>query len=294
MLQRVLLWVLVFLISACSSSSKKEKLRTAIQQKLGEVQGTFAVAFYDLHSGDTLLINATESFHAASTMKTPVMMEVYRQVAAGKWKLEDSVTIKNEFSSIVDGSAYSLTPDDDSEQELYTLIGKQKTLYELVYDMIIVSSNLATNIVIELADAQQVTQTMRDLGAPYIHVLRGVEDTKAYRQGLNNTTTALDQLMIYKGLAEGSFVSKEASDAMIRILLDQQFNEIIPAQLPSDVNVAHKTGWITGVHHDCGIVLLPDGRKYVLALLSKELNDENAGVAAMADVSKMIYDYVSR
>jgi beta-lactamase class A len=78
---------------------------------------------------------------------------------------------------------------------------------------------------------------------------------------------------------------------MIDILLDQKFNDKIPAKLPKKVKVAHKTGWITGVNHDAGIVILPDGRKYVLVLLSKELQDDKAAVKSMAKISKMIYDY---
>ena len=133
---------------------------------------------------------------------------------------------------------------------------------------------------------------MRELGAPDIQVLRGVEDIKAYEQGLSNSTTAYDLMAIYEKLALEEVVSAQASNEMIDILFDQKFNEIIPAHLPEGVKVAHKTGVITGVHHDSGIVFLPDGRKYVLVLLSRELGDFDAGTAKMADVSKIIYDYV--
>jgi len=165
-------------------------------------------------------------------------------------------------------------------------------LDELVYDMIIVSSNLATNIIIELVDAKKVTQSMRDLGAKDIQVMRGVEDDKAFAQGLNNTVTAYDLMLIFEKMANGETVSKQASDAMIDILLDQKFNTIIPAKLPADVKVAHKTGSITGVHHDSGIVFLPDGRKYVLVILSKNLEDEEAATDGMASVSEIIYRHV--
>jgi beta-lactamase class A len=294
MITRLLLIFTGILLLACTTSSPTEKLKMEIQQRLKLEEGVFSVAFYDWQTGDSVLLNAHENFHAASTMKTPVMIEIYKQTAAGTWSLSDSITIKNEFSSIVDGSPYSLTAADDSEQELYTQLGSKKTLYDLVYDMIIVSSNLATNLVIELADAKKVTQTMRDLGAPEIQVLRGVEDSKAFEQGLNNSTTAYDQLVIYTKLAQGKVVSEKTSKDMITILLDQQFNEIIPAQLPADIKVAHKTGSITGVRHDAGIVFLPDGRQYVLVLLSKNLSDPERGITAMAEVSKMIYDYVNR
>jgi beta-lactamase class A len=160
--------------------------------------------------------------------------------------------------------------------------------------MIIQSSNLATNIVIEKLDAKNVTQSMRALGAKDIQVLRGVEDTKAYQKGMNNTTTAYDLLLLFQKMAEGETVSESASQEMIKVLLDQKHNDIIPAKLPQNVKVAHKTGWITGVRHDSGIVFLPDGRKYVLILLSKGLQDEKAGIAAMANVSEMIYRQVAR
>jgi beta-lactamase class A len=99
-------------------------------------------------------------------------------------------------------------------------------------------------------------------------------------------------MLIFEKMANGETVSKQASDAMIDILLDQQFNTIIPAKLPSDVKVAHKTGSITGVHHDSGIVFLPDGRKYVLVILSKDLKDEEAATMGMANVSEIIYKHV--
>jgi beta-lactamase class A len=124
-----------------------------------------------------------------------------------------------------------------------------------------------------------------------MQVLRGVEDEKAFKAGMNNQVTAYDLMLLFEKIAKEEMVNAEASKAMINILLDQKFNDIIPAQLPAEVKVAHKTGWITGLHHDAGIVFLPDGRKYVLILLSAKLEDEAAGVKSMATVSKMIYDY---
>lgn len=269
-------------------------LKTGIQTELSKQKGIFAVAFKDLSTGRELFINESEVFHAASTMKTPVLVEVYRQAAEGKFSLSDSITLKNEFKSIADGSTFSLDSADDSEKELYRHIGEKRTIRDLVYEMIIVSSNLATNMIIELVNAKNVTQTMHNLGARDILVLRGVEDGKAFAKGLNNTTTARDQLIIFEKIAKGEAVNAKASEEMISILLDQRFNEIIPAGLPANVKVAHKTGDITGVHHDAGIILLPGGKKYVLVLLSKNVEDEKAAIAAMSKVSAMIYDYVNK
>jgi beta-lactamase class A len=265
-----------------------------IQNVLKKQDGTFAVAFKDLSTGKELLINAEENFHAASTMKTPVMIEVFKQIAEGKFSLNDSFLIKNEFKSIVGSSLYNLDSTDDSETEIYRHIGEKRSLYDLMYQMIIASSNLSTNLIIDLVNAKNVTKTMRQMGAKKIMILRGVEDNKAFEKGLNNTTTAYDLMLIFEKIANGDAVDKKSSDAMIKILLDQEDHDIIPAELPKDVKVAHKTGWITGVHHDSGIVFLPNGKKYVLVLLSKDLKDEKGAVKAMADVSKMIYDFVNR
>lgn len=287
-----LLTMLSGLFFACQTQSPLAQLEAQIKTELAKTEGIFAVAFKDLSTGEEILISARDSFHAASTMKTPVLIELYKQANTGKFSMTDSILVKNEFKSIVDGSPYSLSTDDDSEGDLYHVIGTKRTISDLAYDMIIYSSNLATNILIELVDAKAVTQTMRTLGAPDINVLRGVEDNKAYELGLSNSTTAYDLMVIYEKLAKGEVVNKAASDAMIATLFDQKFNEIIPAELPEEVKVAHKTGVITGVHHDSGIVFLPDGRQYVLVLLSRELGNFEEGTKKLAQVSKLIYDYV--
>jgi beta-lactamase class A len=285
-------FALIFLLSACRQEDKVSRLKKDIETELGRNKGTFAVAFYDLNSGEKILVNERETFHAASTMKTPVMIEVFKQANAGKFNLSDSLVVKNDFKSIVDGSSFSLDVGDDSEADTYKMIGKKRAIYDLVYDMIIMSSNMATNIVIELVDAKNVTSTMRELGANDIQVLRGVEDTKAFEKGMNNTTTAYDLMLIFEKIARNQMVNENASQKMISVLLDQKFNKVIPAQLPSDVKVAHKTGNITGVQHDSGIVILPNGNKYVLVLLSKNLEDEKEAIASMARVSKILYEYV--
>ena len=291
----------VFLFAFCfacprilfaQSDTGIQNLRQRIIHEFSSQKGTFALAFKDVKTGKQLLINDKEVFHAASTMKTPVMIEVFRQAHAKKFSLEDSIIIKNEFKSIVDSSLYSLDSTDDSERELYKHLGAKRSIYQLVYDMIISSSNLATNIVIEKVGAVNVTKTMRSYGADNINVLRGVEDQKAYDKGLNNTTTTYDLMLIFERLAKGKAVNKKASQAMINILFDQKFNTIIPAQLPKDVKVAHKTGYITGIHHDSGIVFLVDGRKYVLVMLSKNIEEEDKAIKAMANVSGMIYEYM--
>jgi len=284
----------VIVVASCNTSKKALKtLQSDIEKELSGKKGTFAVAFKDLKTGRQINLKDKETFHAASTMKTPVMIEVYKQAGEGKFSLNDSIELKNEFKSIVDGSSFGLDSTDDSEFELYKHIGEKRTIAALLYQMIIVSSNFATNLIIQKVGAENVTQSMRALGAKDIQVLRGVEDNKAFEKGLINTTTAHDLALIFEKIAKGETVSAEASQAMINILLDQKFNEIIPALLPPGVKVAHKTGSITHVHHDSGIVILPDGRKYVLVLLSKDWEDEKQTIQTMANISLLVYKYVT-
>ncbi|WP_460674367.1 serine hydrolase [Larkinella ripae] len=292
--QRLLICWLTLLSLAAFAQPKTAltQLRQQIERELSTQPGRFAVAFRDLKTGQELLINEHEVFHAASTMKTPVMVEVFKQAAEGRFSLSDSILIKNEFKSIVDGSPFSLRATDDSDTLIYRKIGQKVPLSSLLYDMIIYSSNLATNLIIERVDARNVTQTLREMGIRNTQVLRGVEDTKAFQKGLSNTTTASDLMVLFANIATGKAVSPAASDAMIRILLDQRFKSVIPAKLPKEVKVAHKTGSFATVRHDSGIVFLPDGRTYVLVLLSKEIKDDAAVVKMLANVSGLIYDFV--
>ena len=296
---RFLILVYVALLCLNCSPSKEETsltltdLELQILDSIHHHEGEFAMAFKMMDSTAAgIYINKGKIFHAASTMKTPVMIEAFKQIEAGNISLDDSMLITNQFQSIVDSSGYELSLSDDSEPELYQYLGRKQSVRTLIELMITKSSNLANNILIDHLGADQISQTMVAIGANNMNVLRGVEDIKAFDQGLNNTTDALSLLTIYEKLARHELVSTGASQQMIEILERQQFQDVIPALLPEDVRVAHKTGSITGVHHDSGIVYLPDGRSYVLVLLSSDLPEFDRGTKLLQHISKMIYDYV--
>src|SRR5215510_3905780 len=258
-------------VAACAPDDLEKRIDELIRASGAETVG---VACHDLQSRRELLINPDVSFHAASTMKVPVMMEVYRQAAARKLRFDQRLSIKNDFVSLADGSHYSLSGESDSEQSLYKRIGQTETIRELVRLMITVSSNLATNLLMERVTPESVMDLMHAIGANDIRVLRGVEDGKAFQKGLNNTTTARDLMIIMRVIAERSAVSPKASDEMIKVMLDQKFNEGIPAGLPPGSRVSHKTGSITRVNHDAAIVYPPDRKPYVLVVLTRGIEDE--------------------
>lgn len=279
-----------FLFTCMNISGQKNiRLKDQIIELMSKTEGDFGLAFKNLDNSDTIFINAHEYFHAASTMKTPVMLEIFNQEKQGKFKISDSIIVQNEFESIVDKSRYSLSINDDSEDILYRKIGQKMTIHDLTYEMMTKSSNLATNILIDKVGAKNVMKLLSSLNIKENIVLRGVEDQKAFEAGLNNKTTPFGLMQIFEHID----LTQSRNSLMMEILFEQKFNEIIPAHLPNTVKVAHKTGSITGVQHDSGIVFLPDGRKYVLILLSKNLKNADDGVKTLAVISKLIYDHLN-
>jgi beta-lactamase class A len=246
-----------------------------------------AVAFRTLDGRDELLIEPDVAFHAASTMKVPVLIELFRQARAGMLSLDDRIPIVNEFHSIVDGSTYTLDTGDDSDVDVYKHVGGKMSYRDLAEAMITVSSNFATNLIIEHLGAGNVQKTTNALGATGMHVLRGVEDDKAFEKGLNNSTTARALLTLMEAIANGKAVDRRASDEMAAILKRQKFNSRIPAGLPSGTLVAHKTGEITKIQHDAAIVYAP--RRFVLVVLVRGLDDAKQGSALAADITRVLY-----
>jgi beta-lactamase class A len=246
-----------------------------------------AVAFRAVDGKMEWFSRADEVFHAASTMKIPVMIELFHQVREGKVKLDDALPVKNEFHSLADNSIFTLDPTDDSEADLYKAVGQTRTLGQLCELMITVSSNLATNLLVEKLGVENIRATVYALHADGMNVLRGVEDNKAYEKGMNNTTTARGLLVLLEAIANGQAVDADASRQMVEILARQKFNEGIPAGLPPGTRVAHKTGELTKIHHDAAIVYAT--RPFVLVILVRGLAESKDSAALIADITQSMY-----
>src|SRR5712692_871485 len=290
-MKRLLIGMLAFLAAAPAAAQHLDSLRSAIAARIAQAQASaVGVYFHDLGTGDTLLVGANARFHAASTMKVPVMIQLFRDRDAGSLTLDDSIPITNDFRSLLDGSPYQLDKADDSDSSLYDVVGQKRTIRQLVELMETVSSNLATNLLIALVDVKRANATAHSLGADSILVLRGVEDGKAYRAGMNNTTTARDLGMLFTALAQYRAASPAACREMLDILGRQHFTEGIPAGLPAGTRVEHKTGWIGGVvYHDAGIVR-PAGRApYVLVVLTGGVKEDSVAYTLVRDISHQVY-----
>jgi beta-lactamase class A len=275
---------------AAAAGQGLDALRARIEARIAAAPArAVGVYFRDLGSGDTLLVGANTRFHAASTMKVPVMIQLFRDRDAGALSLDDSVVVHNAFRSIVDSSPYLLDKADDSDSSLYALEGQRRSIRQLIDLMETVSSNLATNLLIDRVGANRANTTAHALGADSILVLRGVEDGKAYRAGMNNTTTARDLGMLFTALAQYRAASPAACREMLDILARQFFTEGIPAGVPPGTRVAHKTGWIDGVvYHDAGVVYPASGAPYVLVVLTGGIADDSVAHNLVRDISRML------
>lgn len=253
---------------------------------------TISVAAFDFETGQEIFINPDETYHPASTVKVHVMMEIFHQAEQGFFAPGDHIPIINSFTSIADGTKFSLDVNDDAEQTLYPRIGETESIAELTRLMIVRSSNLATNILLEKVGTKSVSDFIQALGIQGVKFIRGVEDNAAFRLGMNNSASARGLTQTMRLIAEKKVVSEQASGKMIEILLGQQFNESIPAMLPKSVKVAHKTGWTGDVYHDTGIVY-PEGCKpYAVSIMTRGFseNEEAEAHRCMATISRLIYE----
>jgi beta-lactamase class A len=267
------------------------RVRDHVVRRIAEVPGaTVGIVFAEVGGGATFSVNPDSVFHAASTMKVPVMIEYFRAIDAGRLTREETLPLDTVFRSIVDGSPYALNAGVDSDSSVFSRVGQRVPFRWLVERMIVRSSNLATNALIERLDAKRVQATAESLGTTRMIVLRGVEDGKAFQQGLNNQTSARDLAVLLEAIESGRAATRASSLEMLEILAKQEFNDEIPAGLPTGTRVAHKTGWITGVTHDAALVYPPGRTPYVLVVLTKGIRERPVAQRLIADISRLVWE----
>ena len=263
--------------------------RTALNIKEQTGLEELAIAFWDEETSIQWSYNADRWFHAASTMKLAVLLGVFRQVTRGELSLDAPVHVRNKFTSIVERKPFMLEISRDADQEVYAQLGRTMSIKELAYYMITISSNFATNLLVDVLGVEVIQRALAELGITGVKILRGVEDQAAYDAGLNNEVTANGLLKLLRLISEGEAFDEKASKQMLEILLDQRLKGGIPAGLPAAARVAHKTGNISTVHHDAGIVYLENRKPYVLVILT-QFPVATAKNTAVADVSRDIHD----
>lgn len=236
-----------------------------------------------------LLLNASDPFYAASTMKVAVLLELYRRAWARSITLDEPIVVHNAFHSALDGAPFTLDPAHDSDDGLYAFEGVAVPAGELARRMIVRSSNLATNLLVDRLGAAAVDATVRRLGISGVRIVRGVGDDRALAAGRNSTVTAAGLATLLEQIADGSAAPPAACAAMLEVLAAQELNEGIPAGLPPGTRVAHKTGWMPGLYHDAAVVYPSAAPPYVLVVLTEGLDETAAAPALVAAIARDVH-----
>ena len=264
-------------------------LRDAVEKIAGESKArAVAVALLDFDSGLRFSLAGDRWFHAASTIKVAVLLAVFRAVDEGRLRLDDSLHVRNRFISAADGFPFRLDSDSDALPELYQAIGRTVNISTLAEGMIAASSNLATNLLLDLVGVEYARNVLRDAQVSGVQLRRGVEDHAAHQRGIDNQVTA-DGLLTLLCAVRGNFLSTESREHAIRILLAQRFKSMIPAGLPAHATVAHKTGEISTACHDMGIVYLPERQPYIAVILTEFDSEQNGRRETVAAISEVIH-----
>jgi beta-lactamase class A len=267
-----------------SSTLGEELDRLAAERKAKAI----AVAVHDLETDFRFSFCGDRWFHAASTIKVAVLLALFRAADDGRLRLNDSLHVRNRFFSAAGGAVFHVGVDRDATPELYQSIGRTAKIFALAHAMIAGSSNLATNLLLDFLGVEYARVVLRDARVTGVELRRGVEDHRAHEQGINNQATANGLLSLLSAI-RSDFLSNESKQQVIRILLEQRFNSMIPAGLPSHAVVAHKTGEISTVSHDIGIVYLPEREPYVAAILTEFDPAQEGRRETVAAISEAIY-----
>jgi beta-lactamase class A len=268
---------------------KAESLRAECERILSESKAiAYGIAIHDYETGLRLSINADRRFHAASTMKVAILLAIGKAIDEGRIRPNDTLHVRNRFRSAIDRTPFRIDAESDGYPQLHKLIGRTAKISDLTEWMIVSSSNLSTNLLLDYLTVEEARRVLRDAGTSGVELRRGVDDTRAHEQNFNNETTAEGLLQLFATL-RGDFLSKTSRDLAINILLQQRFNSMIPAPLPAHASVAHKTGEISTACHDAGIVYLPEREPYILVVLTEVPAESNGRRETIARISEVVF-----
>jgi beta-lactamase class A len=251
-----------------------------------------SVALHDIETGTELGYETDRWYHGASTIKVAILLAVFGEINEGRLVPQSRLHVRNRFLSAYDGSPFRVLADRDADSEVHAAIGKTMRVRDLALHMIATSSNLATNLLLDLIGLQAVQRRIDEFGLTGLDIRRGVEDEKAFEHGIVNRVTAHGLVELLRLIAEERAYSAELSREMLEILHQQEFNKGIPARLPRDVRVAHKTGDISTVAHDAGVVYAPGRKPYVVAILTEWQPDAGSRSSTIAAISHSIYRFL--
>lgn len=265
-----------------------------LQARFAELEASsgaasLAVALSDLETGAEFHYHADRWFHAASTIKVAILLGVFGAIHRGELLPQSRVHVRNRFLSAYDASPYRVRLDRDANPDVHREVGRTLRVSELADAMITTSSNLATNLLLDLVGIDVLQQTIDGFRLDGIDLRRGVEDEKAFEHNINNRVTANGLVGLLRLIGEERAFSPALSRAMVDVLHGQQFKSGLPAGLPRGARVAHKTGEISTIAHDAGLVYLPDRKPYAIAVLTQWEPSATGRSATIAAASYLAY-----
>jgi beta-lactamase class A len=276
-----------------SSSDHQEALDRVSERLLRLERDSHAralgVAVFDTQSGATLTYQADRWFHAASTIKVAILAGVFAAINEQRWPPHARLHVRNRFFSAADGSLFRISAERDANAEVHAAIGKMMRIRELAHHMITTSSNLATNLLLDLVGVETVQGVLDAYKVDGIDFRRGVEDERAFAAGISNRVTAAGLMNLLRVIEEEKVFSPALSREMLDILHQQEFRNGIPGRLPREARVAHKTGDISTIAHDAGIVYPPNRKPYIIAILTEWDPDTLGRSATIAAASQDVY-----
>jgi beta-lactamase class A len=252
-----------------------ERLSRDMRTLARHAPGAIALDVLDLSTGYTAGFNAARSMPAASTIKLPVMVEVFTQLEAGRFDLQRRLTL---LASDKDYGSGELCDEP---------VGTTYAVSTLVEKMIDISDNTATNMLIRLVGRRSINRRMYELGLAHTHL---AGDVRTQGWGIRRTlrTSPSDLVHLLAMMARGELVDEWSSNEMIAILEADQYNTLIPAPLPNDVAIAHKTGSLFDTLNDAGIVFAADS-PYVIAVMTTALPSQDLGRSFIHTISRLTY-----
>jgi beta-lactamase class A len=290
--QSVLTWGVMHRASAISDFESR------IEQIAQETGNELAVSLFDYETNREWSRNADRWFHSASTIKVAVLLALFGAVEARRFTLEARLHVRNRFISRIDGSPFRVSISRDADKVVHAAIGKTMRVGELARHMIVTSSNLATNLLVDLISLDKAQEMLTEYDIQGIELARGVEDDKAFEVNFNNRVTANGLVSLFRAIYEKKSVGSDSAKQMLDILAQQEFRSGIPAGLPPDVRtrarIANKTGEISIAAHDAGIVFLPARQPYVLAVLTESEPNVDGRMERISRVSTAVYEYLTQ
>lgn len=260
------------------STILESKLESRLSQLVKNSSGVTGLAVVDLQSGKQLLLNADIEFPQASAIKIPILMEVYKQAAEGRFSLSDPLPVGTE--NLVGGTGVLSRLED----------APVLSIRDLAILMIVLSDNAATNALLDLVGLQEINKTLKSLELEHTLVQRKMINAAASARGEENISTPREAAKILQLLYEGKFVDTATSEAILEILKkNDRGGSRIASGIPAQVPIAFKPGNIPGVSTEWTLVLLPE-RPYAIAVM-ESYKTPGASDGVMEQVSEVVYQY---